>query len=170
MRTSDNKLRLGISACLLGQRVRYDGGHKRDALLLKAFGRRVEWVPVCPEVECGLPVPREPMHLEGDADAPRLVTNDTGVDHTDRLLRWARRRVGQLDAEGVCGFVLKSGSPSCGLADAAPCGAGLFARELVRRLPLVPVREAEQLREPAALESFLSCARAAGPGRPGGST
>ena len=165
--SDDGKVRMGISACLLGEPVRYDGGHKRDALLVEALARCVEWVSVCPEVECGMPVPREPMLLEGDADAPRLVTTRTRVDHTDRMQRWARRRVGELEAEGVCGFILKSKSPSCGLTgvplcDGDTCGAGLFARELVRRLPRLPVQEAERLHEPGALAGFVSRARALG--------
>src|SRR5512139_1119277 len=99
------KIKLGISTCLLGENVRYDGGHKLDRFLRDTLGHYVEYVPVCPEVECGLPVPREAMRLVGDPGAPRLVTSRTGVDLTDRMLAWARERVEQLSAEDLCGFV-----------------------------------------------------------------
>ena len=87
---------VGISTCLLGENVRYDGGHKLDRFLRDTLGTFVQYVPVCPEVECGFPTPREAFHLEGDLNRPRLVTSRTGVDHTDRMESWARERVRQL--------------------------------------------------------------------------
>ena len=87
------KVKLGISTCLLGDHVRYDGGHKLDRFLTDTLGKYVEYVPVCPEVECGLPIPREAMHLEGNLDSPRLVTTHTKQDMTDRMIRWAQKRV-----------------------------------------------------------------------------
>src|SRR5437867_10025338 len=89
---------VGISQCLLGDNVRYDGGHKRDSVLIEALGRYVEWVPVCPEVEIGLGTPREPMRLVGDLHAPRLITTNTGVDHTNAMTRFAQQRVRELEA------------------------------------------------------------------------
>jgi len=86
-----DRIRIGISACLIGKPVRYDGGHKRDPYLMDTLGRFVEWVPVCPEVECGLPVPREPMRLVGEPESPRLVTIRSGIDHTDRMLGWTKK-------------------------------------------------------------------------------
>src|SRR5512136_3099904 len=97
------KIRLGISKCLLGEPVRYDGGHKLDRFLTGTLGQYVEYVPVCPEVECGLSIPRESMHLEGDPNAPRLVTSRTKQDMTDRMARWAQGRVMELEKEGLCG-------------------------------------------------------------------
>jgi len=158
------KIRLGISACLLGEPVRYDGGHKRDAYLAETLGRFVQWVPVCPEVECGLSVPREAMHLVGDPASPRLVTIRTRVDHTRRMLSWARRRVEELAAGGLSGFVFKANSPSCGRACvpvydargmAQESGVGLFARTLVDRFPLLPVEDEERLHAPALRENFI---------------
>src|SRR6185436_4907295 len=108
-------IKVGISACLLGDEVRYDGGHKRDAFLTDTFGRFVEWVPVCPEVECGLGTPRESMRLVRVGDAVRLLTVKTGVDLTDQLTRYARERVAGLASQDLCGFVLKKDSPSCGM-------------------------------------------------------
>jgi uncharacterized protein YbbK (DUF523 family) len=109
------KIRLGVSACLLGQEVRYDGGHKRDAFLTDTLGPFVEWVPVCPEVEIGLSVPRPPIRLVGDPQTPRLVVEKTGEDLATRMRRWASRRITGLDALGLHGYVLKRSSPSCGL-------------------------------------------------------
>src|SRR3954470_139395 len=102
----DRPIRVGISACLLGQSVRYDGGHKRDAFLSDTFGRFVEWVPICPEVECGLGTPRESMRLVRSADEIRLLTVKTGVDKTAPLAEYARRRIKALASEGLSGYVL----------------------------------------------------------------
>ncbi|GAB4264376.1 MAG: DUF523 and DUF1722 domain-containing protein [Deferrisomatales bacterium] len=157
-------IRLGISACLLGQPVRYDGGHKLDRFLRDTLGRWVEYVPVCPEVECGLPVPREAMRLVGDPARPRLVTQKTGVDLTDRMEAWAARRVRELEAENLCGFIFKSNSPSSGMervqvygAGGAPVkkGVGLFARAFMEHFPLLPVEEEGRLHDPALRENFI---------------
>jgi uncharacterized protein YbbK (DUF523 family) len=109
------KIKIGISSCLLGHKVRYDGGHKLDLYLRDTLGWYVEWVPVCPEVECGLPVPREAMRLVRSAESLRLVTSVTGADHTDRMLKWAGHRLSELEKEGLCGFIFKSRSPSSGM-------------------------------------------------------
>src|SRR5437867_11014567 len=143
-------LRLGISACLLGQAVRYDGGHKRDPFLAETLGRFVEWVPVCPEIELGLGVPREPIRLEGDARAPRLVAPGSGTDHTAAMDRLVCARADALAGLRLTGFVVKKDSPSCGLERvpvwgrriaAARTGVGVFTRALMERLPLLPVEE-----------------------------
>jgi uncharacterized protein YbbK (DUF523 family) len=107
-------IRIGISACLLGEQVRFDGGHKRDAFLTETFGRFVEWVSVCPEVECGLGTPREAMRLVRVEDRLRLLTIKTGTDLTSRMERFSRSRVSALAAEKLSGYVLKKDSPSCG--------------------------------------------------------
>lgn len=163
------KLRLGISACLLGECVRYDGGHKYDAVVVAAFAPFVEWVPVCPEAEAGLGVPREPMCLVGDPARPRLVTVNTGVDHAKRVEAWAQQRATELAAAGLDGFILKSRSPSCGLLDVpvrdddgtvTGCGRGLFAAALLRQMPGLSVEEADRLHDARLRESFLEQARA----------
>ena len=157
-------IRLGISACLLGEKVRYDGRDRLDPHLVEALGPHVEWVPVCPEVEMGLPVPREPMRLVGEPSAPRLVTVESGVDHTDRMRRWAARRLEELDALGLSGFVFKSGSPSSGMAgvqvytpEGRPhrTGRGLFAGALLDRFPHLPAEEDIRLHDPLVLAAFL---------------
>ncbi|MBN2581655.1 MAG: DUF523 and DUF1722 domain-containing protein [Planctomycetes bacterium] len=164
MSPSIEKIRLGISTCLLGERVRYDGGHKRDAFLADTLSRYVEWVPVCPEVECGLPVPREAMHLAGDADSPHLLTIQTKIDHTDRMLAWAARRVRELEREGLCGFVFKSKSPSSGMervklydahGNSRKVAVGLFARAFMEHFPLLPVEEDGRLHDPVLRENFI---------------
>src|SRR5437899_5878184 len=149
-------LRLGISACLLGQAVRYDGGHKRDPFLAETLWRFVEWVPVCPEVELGLGVPREPIRLEGDSASPRLVAVKSRTNLTRAMTHLARARAEQLARLDLVGYVFKKDSPSCGMervrvhADGGRSrrrGTGLFARALMERLPLLPVEEEGRLRD-----------------------
>ena len=158
------KVRLGISSCLLGERVRYDGGHKMDPYLVNTLGKYVDYVPVCPEVECGFPVPRESLRLLGDPECPRLVTTRTGQDFTDRMIRWASRRVAELAKEDLCGFIFKSKSPSSGMqrvkiydANGVPSnrGVGLFAMAFMKRLPLLPVEEDGRLHDPGLRENFI---------------
>ncbi len=158
------KIRVGISACLLGRPLRYDGGHKLDGGLRDVWGKYVEWVPVCPETECGLAVPREPMNLYGAPEHPRLLTVHTGGDCTERMNAWIGRRLTELEDGDLCGFVLKKGSPSCGLKSAKVFrgrgrsfrnGDGLFARALTTRFPELPVVDEEKLRDPRLREGFL---------------
>jgi len=158
------KIRLGVSACLLGDQVRYDGGHKRDAFLTDTLGPFVEWVRVCPEVEVGLGVPRPPIRLVGDAAAPRLVVEKTGEDLTTRMQGWARRRAAELATLGLHGYVLKKSSPSCGLfrvrvhgEGGMPGGAGrgLFAAALADALPALPIEEEGRLSDAGLREAFV---------------
>ncbi|SRR6266542_1383214 len=142
--------RIGVSACLLGEEVRYDGGHKRNATLIELVGPEVEWVSVCPEVEIGMGTPREPLQLVPDEGRLRMVTVRTGIDYTDLMNEWARRRVRELERAGIDGYVLKSGSPSCGLE--AP---GLFADVLTTSLPSLPVIDEKDLEDPAARAEFV---------------
>ncbi len=157
-------IKIGISSCLLGNAVRYDGGHKLDRFLTETLGRYVEYVPVCPEVECGMPVPRESMRLEGDPEAPRLVTTRTKIDKTSQMMDWARRRVVELEKENLMGFIFKSDSPSSGMERvkvyneknmAERKGVGLFARAFMRHFPLLPVEEEGRLHDPALRENFI---------------
>lgn len=159
-----DRIKLGISACLLGEKVRYDGGHKLDHYLADTLGQFVEWVPVCPEVETGLGTPREAMRLVGKADAPRLVTRKTGIDHTDRMKRWASGRTRQLEQDELCGFIFKSRSPSSGMErvkiyspEGMPgaVGSGIFARAFMDAFPLLPVEDDGRLRDPGLRENFI---------------
>ena len=159
------KIKVGVSTCLLGKHVRYDGGHQWDRYLTETLGRYLSWVPVCPEVEYGLSIPREAMHLVGDPGRPRLVTVKTGEDHTEGMIRWAQTRLGELDEENLCGFIFKSKSPSSGLQgvkvyggpSAAPIrrGTGLFARAVTERFPLLPVEDDGRLHDPVLRENFI---------------
>jgi uncharacterized protein YbgA (DUF1722 family)/uncharacterized protein YbbK (DUF523 family) len=160
----ETRIRLGISRCLLGENVRYDGGHKLDRFLVNTLGRYVEWVPVCPEVECGLPIPRESMRLVGRPVAPRLVTMKSGVDHTERMRSWAAERVERLAAEGLHGFVFKKDSPSSGRfrvkvydVNGVPKreGVGLFAAAVAERLPMLPTEEEGRLHDMHLRENFI---------------
>jgi len=156
--------KIGISTCLLGEQVRYDGGHKLDRFLTNTFGQFVEWVPVCPEVECGLPIPRESMRLEGDPEHPRLVTSRTRRDLTERMVNWARKRLKELEKEDLCGFVFKSKSPSSGMERVKvfdkhgmphKVGSGIFAGAFMKRFPLIPVEEDGRLHDPELRENFI---------------
>jgi uncharacterized protein YbgA (DUF1722 family)/uncharacterized protein YbbK (DUF523 family) len=160
----EKEIRLGISSCLLGENVRFDGGHKLDRFLTGTLGQFVEYVPVCPEVECGLGTPRKSMRLVGDVSAPRLVTTRTNQDHTDRMLKWAAKRVAELEKEGLCGFVFKKNSPSSGMESVRVCnnkgvpvkkGVGVFARAFMEHFPLLPVEDEGRLHDPKLRENFI---------------
>ncbi len=164
LESEKGRIRIGISSCLLGEPVRFDGGHKRDRFITDTLGRFFDWVPVCPEVECGLPIPRESMHLEGNPESPRLVTTRSHVDHTDRMLTWAEGRLRQLEEEELCGFIFKSNSPSSGMTrvriydkNGVPTkvGVGIFARAFMEHFPLLPVEEEGRLHDPTLRENFI---------------
>lgn len=164
-RNSPPPYSLGVSRCLLGENVRYDGGHKLDRFVRDGLGRFFTLVPVCPEVECGLPVPREAMRLVGDPDHPRLVTRTTNIDHTARMTEWALGALDRLEALGLCGFVFKYGSPSSGPSQVkvypegggvpSRRGVGLFARLFRARFPLLPVEDEGRLHDPELRENFI---------------
>lgn len=162
----DTRVRVGISGCLLGEPVRYDGGHKRNGFLVDVLARWVRFVPVCPEVEAGLGTPREALRLHrgGAEGAETRMISLSGRDCTDLMRAFARRRAAELVKQGLSGFVLKKGSPSCGLravprygprGDPHGDGRGLFAAELVRLQPLLPVEEEGRLGEAEPRACFL---------------
>jgi uncharacterized protein YbgA (DUF1722 family)/uncharacterized protein YbbK (DUF523 family) len=161
---ADSKPRLGISACLLGEQVRYDGNHKRDNFLTNMFGRFIEWVPVCPEVEVGMGVPRETVRLVGDPDDPKLIAERTGKDWTAAMHRYAAVRTRQLAELNLSGYVFKKSSPSCGVERVrvygsknmpARRGRGLFAAVVMARFPLMPVEEEGRMNDPELRENFI---------------
>jgi uncharacterized protein YbgA (DUF1722 family)/uncharacterized protein YbbK (DUF523 family) len=160
----EERIRMGVSACLLGQQVRYDCGHKHDRYITDILGEYLEFVPVCPEVEAGFPIPRETFRLVGDPENPRLVTSRSQVDHTERMLAWAEKRVRELEKENLCGFIFKSDSPNSGLSRvkvynakgmAEKKGVGLFARAFTRHFPLLPVEEEGRLNDAKLRETFI---------------
>jgi uncharacterized protein YbgA (DUF1722 family)/uncharacterized protein YbbK (DUF523 family) len=159
-----DRIKIGISACLMGEPVRWNGGHARDRYLTDILGQYAEYVPVCPEVECGMGVPRETLRLVGNPDNPKLVTSKKNVDHTRRMTEWARKRVKELEKENLCGFVFKKNSPSSGLYKVPvknfkgmpqKKGQGIFARIFTEHFPLVPVEEDGRLHDAKLRETFI---------------
>lgn len=157
-------IRLGISRCLLGDEVRFDGGHKRDQFLTDVLGHYVEWVPVCPEVEAGLGTPREAMRLVGNPHRPRLMTITMQHDHTEAMETMVDGRLASLKKLDLSGFVFKRGSPSCGVervrvytAQGMPShsGAGIFAKAFKEKFPLIPIEEEGRLCDPSLRENFI---------------
>lgn len=158
------KITIGISTCLLGENVRFDGGHKLDRFLRDTLGRYVHYIPVCPETECGMGIPRESMRLQGSPESPRLVTSRTKVDKTDMMVTWANKRLVELEGEDLCGFIFKSDSPSSGMERVkvyddngvpAKRGVGIFARMFMDHFPLVPVEEEGRLHDTLLRENYI---------------
>jgi uncharacterized protein YbgA (DUF1722 family)/uncharacterized protein YbbK (DUF523 family) len=158
------KIRIGVSACLLGQPVRYDGQHKHDHYITDTLGQFFEFVGVCPEVECGLGVPRESMRLVGDPTAPRLLTTRTAIDHTDRMNTWAAHRVEELEKERLYGFIFKSRSPSSGMENVkvysdkgmvSGKSPGLFGKAFLEHFPTLPCEDEGRLNDPDLRENFI---------------
>lgn len=159
------KLLLGVSSCLLGQKVRFDAGHKQDSFLIDTLARYAEFVPICPEVDIGLGIPRESIRLEGDPRNPRLVAPKSGRDLTERMQEYSERRVEELAPLNLHGYVLKSKSPSCGMVHVrlyqvqgggvSKNGVGIYAAALLRRFPTLPVEEEGRLHDPALRENFV---------------
>jgi uncharacterized protein YbgA (DUF1722 family)/uncharacterized protein YbbK (DUF523 family) len=168
--TAPEPIRIGVSACLLGQAVRFDGQHKRDAFLVEELARFVEWVPVCPEVEIGMGIPRESVRLvrtPGDPARAFMLGNQSQTDWTDRMTSYAQAKVAALATLDLCGYVLKRNSPSCGMtrvklfagtaADApvTRAGVGLFAAALMAQLPDLPVEEEGRLLDARLRDNFI---------------
>ncbi|MCA9673359.1 MAG: DUF523 and DUF1722 domain-containing protein [Myxococcales bacterium] len=163
-------IRIGISACILGQEVRYNGGHKLDRFIRDTLGAFVEFVPVCPEVDIGLGVPRETLRLvqdDSDPDGePLMQAPKSGADHSKKMLRYAQRKVAELSKLDLCGYIVQKGSPSCGMERVRVYprldggmprrdGRGLFTRVLMQKLPLLPVEEDGRLNDPLLRENFI---------------
>lgn len=182
--TVPERLRLGVSSCLLGRNVRYDGGHKRDAFLMDTLNPYVEWIQVCPEIDIGLGTPRPPIRLErasrraangseGNGGAGRSATSGgvrlvmpaTGEDLTERMTEYAERKVDTLREKRLAGYILKSNSPSCGMErvrlydeNGVPSrdGTGIYAAVLARRMPTLPTEEEGRLNDPRLRENFIT--------------
>ena len=167
-------VKIGVSACLLGEKVRYDGGHRLNRYIIDTLGRYLTFVPVCPEAESGMPIPRETMRLEGEPATPRLMTCRTRIDMTGQMLAYCSAKVVELEGLNLCGFIFKERSPSCGLTMVPLYGdgaanmltVGLFAEEVARSFPSMALEEAEHLNDPSILQDFiekvLSCHRRCG--------
>jgi uncharacterized protein YbgA (DUF1722 family)/uncharacterized protein YbbK (DUF523 family) len=164
-RSPSRPITIGVSSCLLGEEVRFDGGHQRDSYLTGVLARHFTWVSVCPEMEIGLGTPRETLRLVGDPHAPRMIASKSGRDLTDTMTAYAARRVRELGRAGLSGYILKRASPSCGMErvkvytpEGMPgrSGSGLFARALMEAFPLLPVEEEGRLADPALRDNFIT--------------
>jgi len=160
----NDRIRIGVSSCLLGNEVRFDGGHKRNEFVTDIFGKFVEFVPVCPEVEIGLGTPRESIALRRRDGEVRLLGSKSSADHTAKMKAYAEKRTRSLGAEDLSGFILKKDSPSCGMErvrmyaeNGMPSrdGLGMFAAALMRRYPNLPVEEEGRLSDPKLRENFV---------------
>lgn len=161
-----DKIRLGVSACLIGQKVRFDGGHKQNHYLTDILAHYVEFIPVCPEVEVGLVTPRPALRLVGtEPHAARLVFSKTAQEITPVMLDWSRQCVNHLAEQNLDGFIFKANSPSCGMervklyAESGmpkKIGTGIFAGAFMERFPLLPVEEEGRLNDPQLRENFIS--------------
>lgn len=160
----EDRIKIGVSMCLLGKEVRWNGGHSRSRFITDTLSDFVDFVPVCPEVEAGFPIPRETFRLVGDPDNPRLITTKKKEDHTEHMLRWASGRLKALEKEDLCGFIFKKDSPNSGLMRVkvyndkgmpVKKGVGLFARAFTRRFPHVPVEEDGRLNDNKLRENFI---------------
>jgi uncharacterized protein YbgA (DUF1722 family)/uncharacterized protein YbbK (DUF523 family) len=160
----DEPINVGISTCLLGQKVRFDGGHKRDRLITDILGEYFRFLPVCPELEVGMGVPREAVRLEGSPEAPRMIGNKTGEDWTDRMNSYSRKRVRERDIGELSGYILKNRSPSCGMErvklyitdkNVQRVTSGLYAKALMEQYPLMPIEEEGRLHDVPLRENFI---------------
>jgi uncharacterized protein YbgA (DUF1722 family)/uncharacterized protein YbbK (DUF523 family) len=162
--TAEGPILLGVSSCLLGEAVRFDGGHKRDRFVADLLGEFVEWVPVCPELEAGMGVPRPPLRLVRADEGLRMVEIRSGRDHTRRMERYGVRRVRALRDLDLCGYVLKKDSPSCGMTRVKVYGGkgmpkrdgrGLYASALIEAFPNLPIEDEGRLNDPGLRENFV---------------
>ena len=160
----DQIIKIGVSSCLLGKEVRYNGGHSHDRYVTGTLGQHFTFVDVCPEVEAGFGIPRETLRLVGDPDAPRLMTTKTKKDFTDQMQNWAKGRVTELEKEDLCGFIFKKGSPSSGMErvrvysdSGMPSnrGSGMFARAFMDHFSLIPTEEDGRLNDSTLRENFI---------------
>ena len=165
IRNPSSRIKIGVSSCLLGEKVRWDGNHKQDAVVKNQLGRIFEWVPTCPEVEIGMGIPREAVHLTGSSKSPRMVGTTTATDWTQRMNRYSKKRSRELAKMNVCGYIFKSKSPSCGIAripvvakngKTQSKGRGLFAELFIQQYPLVPVEDEDRLHDARVRENFIT--------------
>lgn len=165
IRNPESRIKVGISSCLLGEKVRWNGDHRQDRVVKDLLGQFFEWVPTCPEVEIGMGIPREAVQLTGNPKAPRMVGNTTGTDWTQRMNLYSKKRSIELAKMNVCGYIFKSRSPSCGIArikvygnndDSTLGGRGLFANAFLQQCALVPIEDEDRLQDPRIRENFIT--------------
>lgn len=163
------KIKLGVSACVIGDNVRFDGGHKRSHFVAEELSPFVEFVPVCPEVGIGLPVPRPTIRLldRGEEAGVRLVeTKDADADHTEKMINFSKRKAEHLAGMELCGYVVCAKSPTCGMervkvyrengyVASEKIGVGLYTQQLIKRMPWLPIEEDGRLNDPILRENFV---------------
>ncbi len=158
------KLKLGVSSCLLGESVRYNGEHKRDSTVIDLLGQQFEAVPVCPEVELGMGIPREPVRLvANDASSERMVGSESGKDWTQAMVDFNSIKLEALRQQNLSGFIFKSRSPSCGPGNVPlhheqekSSTVGLFAHALMQYFPSLPVIDEEALQDEIVRQDFVA--------------
>jgi len=165
MKCHNYKIKIGISSCLLGNRVRWNANHSQDQFITETLGPYIKYVPVCPEVECGLGIPRETIRLVGNWHHPRLVTTNTKIDHTERMKQWAAKKLSSLEHEKLSGFIFKSKSPSCGIImvkvypgnNVPPVkkGMGIFAKAFMNHFAKIPIEDDRRFHDPKICENFI---------------
>ncbi|MBM7071039.1 DUF1722 domain-containing protein [Shewanella sp. 202IG2-18] len=159
-----DKIQIGISSCLLGEKVRYDGGHKNSKYCSRDLSELFKFVPVCPEMAIGLGTPRKTIRLVRDENQIRVLTSDESFDVTEPLVNFSNEKVKQLSALG--GYIFCAKSPTCGMErvleykigtnNATKSGVGIFAKALMERYPLLPVEEEGRLHDPNLKENFFT--------------
>ena len=159
------KIRIGVSSCLIGEKVRWNGDHKQDRYVREILSRYFEYIPVCPEVEVGMGVPRETVALYGDPEKPSMISKKTQTDWTKPMEKYIKSRINTLSADDLCGYIFKSKSPSCGMgrvplysefgSHKVKHGPGMFANAFINSFPLVPTEEEGRLNDPRIRENFI---------------
>lgn len=160
-----NKIKIGVSSCLIGEKVRWDGDHKQDRYVSEVLGKYFEYVSICPEVEVGMGTPRETVALYGTLEKHRMMGKKSKTDWTQKMNRYSRTRTNQLTREDLCGYIFKSKSPSCGIArvpvysdsdkSKARHGPGIFADAFIKSFPLLPVEDEDRLSDSKIRENFI---------------
>ncbi len=158
-------IKVGISSCVLGERVRFDSGHKASNFVTKELSKYFDFVSVCPEVGIGMPVPRPTIRLISNEERVALVeTKNPDIDHTDKMLTYSANKVAELQNQDLCGYIVCAKSPTCGMErvkvytknNAAKDGVGLYTRTLMQKMPWLPVEEDGRLNDPVLKENFIA--------------
>ena len=159
------KIKIGMSSCLLGEKVRWDADHKHDQYVRDVLGSYFDYVSICPEVDVGMGVPRETVALYGTLENPKMITKRSKTDWTKKMNHYTKDRIHELTKEKLCGYVFKSKSPSCGIgkvpiysefgSSRMGHGSGVFASSFVKVFPLVPVEDEGRLHDPVIRENFI---------------
>ena len=160
-----NKIKIGVSSCLIGEKVRWNGDHKQNHFVREILANYFEYISVCPEMEVGMGVPRETVALYGNLEKSRMISKKTQTDWSKPMQYYIKDRISTLEYDNLCGYIFKSKSPSCGLgrvpvyaefgSHRVRHGAGLFAKAFTNKFPLVPTEDEGRLNDPMIRENFI---------------